>query len=144
MQVANTTAEKLNGLLRDENSAVETYRQALEKIESAGIRADLEKCQSCHASRAAALSSQIAGMGVEPAKDSGVWGAFAKLMQEGAKLFGDKAGVAVLEEGEDHALRDYRKLVEEPDEVIQSTLRELLPKQEGTHEIMATLKHSLN
>jgi ribosomal protein L13 len=83
-------------------------------------------------------------MGVEPAKDSGVWGAFAKLIQEGAKLFGDKTAVAVLEEGEDHTLRDYRKLVEEPDEVIQNTIRELLPKQEGTHEIMATLKRSIN
>jgi uncharacterized protein (TIGR02284 family) len=143
MQTTTHTAEKLNSLLKGEISAVETYRRALEKIADQQLRAELEKCYRSHFGRVDRLSQTISDIGAVPVNTSGAWGTFAKIMEEGAKAFGDKAVIAVLEEGEDHGLKDYRKLEEEPDLVIQNTVRELLPKQEETHECMSTLKHNL-
>ena len=43
-----------------------------------------------------------------PTDDSGPWGAFARLVEGGAKMFGEKAAISALEEGEDHGLKLYR------------------------------------
>lgn len=144
MQSASSSIDKLNGLLKGEISAVETYEQALEKITDPGIRSELEDVQQCHASRVEILTQTVASMGKEPAHDAGPWGAFAKLMEGGAKVFGDKAAIGVLEEGEDKGLADYRKLLEEADPNIHPVVEELLPRQEGTHAKMSSLKHSLH
>jgi len=39
------------------------------------------------------------------AESSGVWGAFAKLAEKGAEMFGAKAAIDVLEEGDAYAAR---------------------------------------
>src|SRR4051794_35042598 len=105
---ADKTVDALNGLLRGEISAVETYRQAIEKLGASATQLQLEDCRRSHEQRVAKLREQVARLGGEPAKDSGAWGAFAKLVEGGAKTFGEKAAVAALEEGEDHGLKQYR------------------------------------
>lgn len=137
----SATLEHLNSMAQGEISACETYRQALEKIEEPGARAVLEKNHACHTKRVATLKEAVAKLGGEPAKDSGAWGAFAKMMEGGAKAFGDKAAVAVLEEGEDKGLKDYREMLEKVGS--SSMISELLAAQENTHRAMSELKKSM-
>ena len=73
------SVDTLNGLLRGEISAVETYRQAIEKLGSTATRAQLEHCRRAHEQRVAKLREYVARLGGDPAKDSGAWGAFARL-----------------------------------------------------------------
>lgn len=139
------SVEKLNEFLRGEISAVETYRQALEKLSASPNRMQLEDCWRSHEERVAKLKAQVARAGGQPAEGSGAWGAFARLVEGGAKVFGEKAAVAALEEGEDHGLKLYRDDLEELDpaarQIVQS---DLLPAQERTHRTMSTLKKTLS
>jgi demethoxyubiquinone hydroxylase (CLK1/Coq7/Cat5 family) len=145
MSQANQSVDKLNEFLRGELSAVETYRQALEKIESGGTRLQLEQCRRSHEERVALLRQSIATSGGQPASTSGAWGSFAKLAEGGAKVFGEKAAIAALEEGEDHGLKLYRNDVEKLDATARELVRtDLLPAQERTHRALSDLKHNLH
>jgi len=134
--------EQLNSFLRGEIAAVETYRQAIDKVTDASVRLQLEHCRRSHQQRADLLKDRILRVGGAPADGSGVWGAFAKLVEGGAMVFGDKAAIDVLEQGEDHGLKDYRSHLDglESDERF-FVEQELLPGQEQTHSAMSTLKH---
>jgi demethoxyubiquinone hydroxylase (CLK1/Coq7/Cat5 family) len=135
----------LNGFLRGEISAVETYRQAIEKLGSSANRAQLEGCQSSHQQRVMKLRDQVARLGGEPATESGAWGAFARLVEGGAKAFGERAALAALEEGEDHGLKLYRNDLDKLDAMARVFVEtDLLPAQEETHRSMSTLKHSFH
>jgi uncharacterized protein (TIGR02284 family) len=134
---------KLNGLLKGERSACETYRQAIEKTQDAQIKSILEANHSCHSGRVQTLSNKINELGGEPVQDSGAWGAFANLIQGGATVFGDKASIATLEEGEDKGLADYKNLLQDASSEVKQIVGQLMPKQEGTHAKMRDLKHSL-
>jgi hypothetical protein len=65
-------------------------------------------------------------------------------MEGGATVFGDKAAIAVLEEGEDKGLSDYKKMVADSNTDIKAIAISLMPKQEKTHMSLRDLKHSLN
>jgi uncharacterized protein (TIGR02284 family) len=139
------SVEALNGLLRGEISAVETYRQAIEKLSDSAVRGQLEDCQRSHELRVDKLRNQVERLGGEPAKGSGPWGAFARLFEGGAKAFGERAAVAALEEGEDHGLKLYRGDLDKLDTTARVLVEtDLLPAQEQTHRYMSTLKHTLH
>jgi uncharacterized protein (TIGR02284 family) len=136
-------AKQLNSFLRGELSAVETYAQAIEKVEAPRIRADLQECQASHQERATQLRDYITRLGAEPSDGSGVWGGFAKLVEGGAKAFGEAAALSALEEGEDHGRNDYqRELDDLSAEARLFVQSQLLPEQQRTHAMMSTLKHS--
>jgi uncharacterized protein (TIGR02284 family) len=141
--VTTECAEKLNGILKGERSAVETYRQALEKTTDVKIRPILESNHSCHQARVQTLSTMISQAGGKPAETSGAWGAFAKMMEGGAKVFGDAASIAVLEEGEDKGLADYKGLLNDSNIEVKNVATQMISKQEGTHAKMRDLKKSL-
>ncbi|MBY0357923.1 MAG: PA2169 family four-helix-bundle protein [Candidatus Obscuribacterales bacterium] len=142
MQPANShSADQLNALLQGEMSAVETYGQALNKIEDPEIRHELAEARDCHARRVDVLKVKVAQLGAEPAGSSGAWGAFANAMTTGATVLGDGATIDILEEGEDQGLAQYRLLLEEPDAIVHEVARQLLPRQESTHNMMCSLKH---
>jgi uncharacterized protein (TIGR02284 family) len=137
--------EQLNSFLRGEISAVETYAQALNKIKDTNIKTKLQENQRSHQQRVQLLTDQVRKLGGTPVSSSGVWGSFAKLVQGGADLFGDKTAVAALEEGEDHGLRDYRsdtvqKLGTEVRSFVQ---QQILPAAQQTHQVASTLKHTM-
>jgi len=137
--------DSLNEFLRGEISAVETYRQAIEKLGSSPTRAQLEDCRRSHEERVGKLREWVARLGGEPAKDSGAWGAFARLVEGGAKALGERAAVAALEEGEDHGLKLYRGDLDKLDAASRRLVEtDLLPEQERTHRFMSTLKHTLH
>jgi uncharacterized protein (TIGR02284 family) len=139
------SVDVLNSFLRGEISAVETYRQALEKVERPQVRSQLQDCMQSHAQRVTLLSEQVRTLGGTPSTSSGVWGTFAKAIEGGAKTFGEKAAVAALEEGEDHGRNDYKRDLDKLDvatkQVVQS---QVVPEQQRTHDAMSALKKTLS
>lgn len=139
------TVDSLNGFLRGELSAVETYRQAIEKISEPSLRNQLQQLSQSHQQRVTLLRARIVQLGGQPADDSGAWGSFAKLIEGGAKVFGVKAALAALEEGEDHGLRLYRDDLDQLEASTRSWVNaELFPEQRRSHDTMSNLKHSFH
>lgn len=137
-----STVEQLNSYLRGEMAAVETYQMALDKLpEISTVRDELLACLKSHRDRVMSLQDAIVALGGEPATSSGPWGAFAKLVEGGAKLLGAKTALAALEEGEDHGLKDYREDLDDLDPETRSlVVDELLPAQQVTHDRVNALK----
>jgi len=140
------TIDQLNSFLRGELSAVETYRQALQKIGPASpVVSQLEACARSHESRVQMLAQEVLQLGGEPAKTSGVWGTFAKLVEGGAQAFGEKAAISVLEEGEDHGRDDYRRDLDSLNAPARRLIEmHVLPEQERTHRTLSSIKKSLS
>lgn len=131
-----TDTTTLNSLLRGEMSAIETYRQALEKLRhdnEPGVE-ELRAIQRDHRDAADALWHYIERFGGKPSEGSGPWGTFAKAVEGTARLFGDTAALKALKEGEEHGLKDYADALEDgslaPD--AQALIRGFMSKQE-TH-----------
>ncbi len=136
--------DRLNALLRGEISAVETYSQVIERAFSEKLKTSLLSCQIDHVKRVKLLKNRIVELGGVPAEDSGVWGAFAKMVEGGASVFGEKAAIDMLEEGEDHGLESYRNEMPKLDEADYRLVEtQLLPAQEVTHRIIRDLKHEV-
>jgi demethoxyubiquinone hydroxylase (CLK1/Coq7/Cat5 family) len=139
--------EVLNSYLRGEISAVETYEMASTKVTETNLGTELEECRRSHQERADLLTARIQQLGGRPSEGSGIWGGFAKLIQGGAKVFGARAALAALEEGEDYGLKMYReredleKLDPESRRLVES---QLLAAQERTHATVSRLKHSFH
>lgn len=144
---SKSSVDQLNSFLRGELSAVETYRMALDKIDQTSpTRLEIEQCMQSHQERVQALREQIIALGGSPSESSGPWGVFAKAVQGTAKVFGDKAAIAALEEGEDHGLKDYKDELDDSDLDVQSRqllTTQLLPAQQATHDRMSALKHRM-
>jgi len=138
--------DHLNSFLRGEISAVETYQMALDKIDAVSpARSELQSCLASHQQRVTLLREAIIQLGGEPATSSGVWGAFAKTVEGGAKLLGEKVAIAALEEGEDHGLRDYRDDLSALDSSARRLVEtQLLPQQVATHRTMSQLKKQIH
>ncbi|WP_194858428.1 MULTISPECIES: DUF2383 domain-containing protein [unclassified Myxococcus] len=145
MASTNKDVEMLNSFLRGEISAVETYRKAIGHVSDGLARDALEYCQHDHEHRVEEIRERILKMGGEPVESSGMWGTFAKLVQGGADILGEKAAIQALEEGEDHGLADYQR---DADQVHGENRRfvrmELIPAQKRTHERLSRLKRTLH
>ncbi len=134
----------LNSFLRGELSAVGTYKQALSRLSSSVHAQKLTDALNSHMRRVEALKQHIRQDGGDPSDSSGVWGAFAKLYEGGAAMFGEKAAINALESGEDHGIDDFKRgLHKLAPMCLEFMQREILPEQERTHRMIADLKHSL-
>jgi hypothetical protein len=132
--------DQLNSFLRGEISAVETYDQCLEKVATPHIASQLRALRASHVRRAQLLTARIRMLGAEPSVNSGLWGGVVKLLEGGARVFGEKAAISALEEGEDHGLSDYRRdLVKLSPPQREFVELELLPEQEKTHAILSRI-----
>jgi uncharacterized protein (TIGR02284 family) len=140
----NESIDKLNSLLQGELSACETYEIALEKAKEPEVVALLTECQSSHKRRVAKLTAIVTESGGTPVTSSGPWGAFAKLVEGGAAVFGESAAIGSLEEGEDHGLKSYNsgleKLAPQAADIIETDLR---PAQEHTYQLIAQYQSCL-
>lgn len=131
---------KLNDFLKNEVAAVETYGQCLEKSKQFPDVERLIELRQSHAGRARLLKERIVALGGKPAEGSGVWGGFAKLVEGGAKAFGEKAALSALEEGEDKGLKDYRSEMDQlSDSTRQFVASMLLPEQQRSHDTMSRM-----
>jgi Domain of unknown function (DUF2383) len=136
--------EQLNGFLRGEISAVETYRMALEELDrQSPTRPELEICRLSHAQRVFQLKQKIEALGGTPDETSGAWGVFAKAIESSATVFGDRVAVSALEQGEDHGLADYRETDKLTPENRLLVATQLLPAQLETHRTINNLKKRL-
>lgn len=106
-----TTEQEIETLLRGEIAAAETYKQALDQVDHP--EADtLRQVQQQHGQAIRFFYEQLVARGEYPAKTSGVWGFFARAVEGGARLFGDKAALAALREGERQGLDLYERALE--------------------------------
>lgn len=136
--------DQLNSFLRGEYSAVETYDQVITKVKDQALLRTLSDGRASHARRVELLKDYIRGHGGEPSEGSGAWGALARALEGGAKVFGVPAAISVLEEGEDHGLNDYqRDLAELSPECRLFVMDRLLPEQQKSHDMLAALKTKL-
>ncbi len=139
------TVDKLNSFLRGELSAAETYRQAISKLPTSDNRPVFEQCARSHEERASLITREVRRLGGVPAEDSGAWGTFAKLVEGSAQVFGEKAAIMALEEGEDHGKNDYQRDLADLDPSVRSLIEaQVLPEQLRTHSVMSALKKSVS
>lgn len=123
--------DAINALVKDELAAVETYRQALEKIGDDPSAEELRRIENDHERAVTLLQEEVAEMGEEPAISSGAWGAWARAVEGAAKLFGDRAAIRALKDGEEHGARDYERALEDQtldEKVKMLILTSLLPR----------------
>jgi osmotically-inducible protein OsmY len=126
----------LNRCLRSELSAIETYRQALDRDRQQygghGEFQRLSEILSEHEDAASRLRQSIRRAAGEPSTDSGAWGTWSKIVMGAAKLFGDKAALKALKEGEESGLAEYQRYQREfagSDEDVRLT-SELMNRQQ--------------
>ena len=132
------TVEQLNSFLL---SASETYRSAIAGLSTSSHRSLLEECARSHEERVSLLTREVRRLGGTPAESSGAWGTFAKLVEGGAQIFGEKAAIAALEEGEDHGRNDYQRDLADLESNARKIIdAEVLPEQFRTHSMMSALK----
>jgi bacterioferritin (cytochrome b1) len=121
-------------LLRGELSAIETYEQALRRLNGPGtdLADQLVHFAAEHSRNADALKARVEALGGHTATSSGAWGAWAKVVQGTANIFGDGSAIKALKEGEEHGLKDYQDALED-DELDEMSRRlvenELIPRQ---------------
>src|SRR6185503_2783377 len=73
--------DALNSLLRGELSAVETYRQAIDKLDGGLGTTELSRLNAEHLEAADILRDHVVEHGGTPDESSGAWGAFAKSVE---------------------------------------------------------------
>lgn len=133
--------EQLNAFLRDELAAVETYQQCLEKIDKPEIANGLTDLQNSHQKRVSLLRKRILELGGTPENESGAWGSFSKLVQGGAKMFGEKAAVSALEQGEDRGEKNYQERVDKLSPINREFIStEIAPEHHHTHNTLERIK----
>jgi len=114
----------LNRLIRGELSAIETYRQALDTMKDSPEVTELHALMVEHRTAAQALREHVKQRGGDPSADSGPWGAWAKVVEGTAKLFGNAAALKALKEGEEHGIKDYEAFLD--DEAADDECKELV------------------
>lgn len=106
--------EALNGLLRGEISAIETYQQSIGKFtqpEHRNLANVLTRIRDEHGRSADVLRERVLAHGGTPSEGAGVWGVFANLIEGAAKLFGPQTALAALKQGEMYGNEQYEKAV---------------------------------
>jgi bacterioferritin (cytochrome b1) len=132
--LAENAVARLNSLLRAELAAIETYEQALRKLNGPGTEmADqLVHFAAEHSRNADALKARVEALEGTCSTSSGVWGAWSKIVQGSATVFGDGTAIKALEEGEKRGLKDYQEALEDDhlDEVSRRLVEnDLIPRQ---------------
>lgn len=137
--------EKLNAFLRDELSSVETYQQCLEKIDQPHIASGLTELQRSHEKRAQLLRQRVQELGGTPETSSGVWGSVSKLVEGGAKMFGEKAALSALEQGEDRGKDNYQTKADDLSPENKLFIKNaILPEHQMSHDTLNRLRATLH
>ena len=135
--------EDLNALLKNELSAIETYKQALSKFEDKRGAEILKRCQQSHVDRADKLRTAITRLEGKPAEDIGLGGKFGKLVMAGAQKMGDQAIVIALQADEGEWTADYEwRLVSMHGDHRPMVKDELCPQQKETEEKLSELANA--
>lgn len=137
--------EQLNSFLQEEKAAVETYQKYISSVEAAVISSGLGHLQQSHQKRVMLLAEKVRELGGTPDIHSGTWGGFAKMFENGAKLFGKRFALYALEEGEDRGMHNYErkagKLSPESQLFINSMI---LPEQKRSHDELNRIREMVH
>jgi uncharacterized protein (TIGR02284 family) len=129
--------ETLNKLLKNELSATETYYQAMDKLRddvSLGESESLMPIHEAHQEAVSSLQALIQQLGGTPCEDSGAWGTWAKIVQGGANMLGNKSALQALQGGEKSGAEDYEEALQDnelPSDVRALIETKLLPAQQA-------------
>jgi len=129
----SVSATTMNDLLKGEMSGVETYKQALSKVEGSSEGPKIEAILNEHKEAVAKLRQTVEELGASPAEGPGAWGAFVKSIEGTAKLFGNTAALKALKEGEEYGVKQYQGALDTNDleENCKRLIRDdLLPQTE--------------
>ncbi|HVE14095.1 MAG TPA: CBS domain-containing protein [Elusimicrobiota bacterium] len=118
------SAKQVDSLVRDELSAIETYDDALTKVEDGERALELRRIEGEHREAAALLKDYMLQKGMEAPRSSGLWGAWAKAVEKTAKVFGNKAAIKALKEGEEHGIHDYEDALLDDD--LDAQIKQLI------------------
>ncbi|MFI3154621.1 MAG: DUF2383 domain-containing protein [Methylococcaceae bacterium] len=117
----------LDKLLKDELAATETYHLALDKLKEDAALGESEYLMPIYEDHKYAVSSlqaEIRHLGEIPSEDSGVWGAWAEIVQESANMLGKKTALRALQKGEKSGADDYEQMLQDPE--LPSDIRSLI------------------
>ncbi len=105
--------ETINGLLRGELAAVETYKQALAKLGDAPGALELRRIEAEHRQAVHLLRQQLKRRDGAPDTNSGAWGVWASAVEGTAKLLGNAVALKALKQGEEYGAASYEKALED-------------------------------
>ncbi len=132
MTANNKRIELLQSLHRGELAATETYQQAMDKLgENDPDKERLSELHADHRDAANHLRVQIRADGGTPDQDSGLWGAWAKLVEGTATVLGKQMALRALKTGEEKGKQSYEKLLRDeslPEVPKMFISRTLLPR----------------
>jgi hypothetical protein len=114
--------DRLNKLVRGEMSAVESYRQAIEK--EGAPATELSDIKADHQDALEKLRARVVALGGTPATDSGPWGDFAKAVEGSAKVFGNATAISALKAGEKMGVTAYEDAL--ADASLDTTSKDLI------------------
>jgi hypothetical protein len=107
--------EVLNHLLQGEVSAVETYTQAMNRFDDLEVIGELQMVRDEHSRVVRALRDQIVEFGATPTPGTGDWSTFSLAGLDAVDEIGPATVLAVLCQGEEHAIREYEAALERSD-----------------------------
>lgn len=131
MKRENNVVKELNDLVKGELAAVETYREALDKISGPAAGEDLRAIESDHEEALIILRDAMTQLHAAAPVDSGLWGEWSKAVEGAAAAFGDKAAIKALKEGEEHGVMSYERALRDQalDPALSQVIRSrLLPR----------------
>lgn len=134
MKNKNEEAENLSTLVKAELAAVETYKQALEKVAGQVVAPELRRIEAEHEEALSVLQEHMTEVNETIPSDSGLWGEWSKAVEGAAKVFGDKAAISALKQGEEHGVQSYEKALRNQEldaEIRQIISSRLLPKSKA-------------
>lgn len=136
LDTMNTTEfknESINEILRGEISALESYEQIFNKIDSDAEKTRLNEFKDEHLAAIDFWKNQAQLQGAVPDKDSGIWGKAVEAFVGTSKLFGNTTALMALKEGEEHGLNNYKDLLTRDDLTTlqkDQIKRQFIPMQE--------------
>jgi len=102
----------LDSLLQAKMSAVDTYKQLIEKFrEEPGID-QIFAVQRDHRVAVSRLCRHIELHGGKPSETSSPWGSLVKAVAKSAHLLTDAAALKALREGEENTLKEFKEAME--------------------------------
>jgi len=139
--------EVLNGFLRGEQAAVESYDAVIDNHLDQPIPGLIEN-RECHRGRARLLSDRIVQLNATPVAAPehlvgiwvGVWKGLGQLIEGSANVLGKQEGLLALADDEDRLLTSYRKNLGLLDPQSRSVVESgILPNQERTCQVARVL-----
>ena len=131
MKNKNEDEENLSTLVKSELAAVETYKQAIDKVAGQVVAPELRRIESEHEEALQVLQEHMTQANEKIPADSGLWGDWSKAVEGVAKVFGDKAAITALKKGEEHGVHTYEKALRNQEldaEIREIISSKLLPK----------------